>query len=51
MESTSIMVPIPSYVPPILTILDLALDNVLVQEGATNEGRTKLGKACSGSEI
>ncbi len=42
MESTSIVVEVPSYAPAILVVLDLALDVVLVRKGGTKGGRTKL---------
>ncbi len=44
MGSTSIVVPIPSSVPPILTIPNLVLKYVLAREGGTKGGRTKFGK-------
>jgi hypothetical protein len=44
MESTSIVVLVPSSSPPILTILDFILDVILVGEGATKGGTTKFGK-------
>ncbi len=45
MESTSIVVLVPSFVPPILTVIDLVLDVVLVGEGGTKGGTTKFRKA------
>jgi hypothetical protein len=44
MESTSIVVLVPIFAPPILTIIDLVLDVVLAREGGTKGGRTKCGK-------
>ncbi len=38
------MVPIPSFAPPILIVPDLVMDDVLIGEGATKECKTKLGK-------
>jgi hypothetical protein len=45
MESTTIVVMVPSSAPPTLTILDLVLDVVLAREGATKRSTTKFGKA------
>jgi hypothetical protein len=45
MESTSIVVLVPSFAPPILTILNLVLDIILTREGGTKGGRTKFRKA------
>jgi hypothetical protein len=42
MESTSIVVEVPSCALAILAVLDLALDVVLVRKGGTKGGRTKL---------
>ncbi len=44
MKSTSIVV-IPSFAPPILTIPNLVLNNILARKEATKEAKTKLGKA------
>ncbi len=44
MESTSIVVLVPSFIPLILIVLDLVLDVVLVGERATKGGTTKYGK-------
>jgi hypothetical protein len=44
MESTSIVVLIPSSVPPILTIPNLVLDVLLVGKGATKGSKTNWGK-------
>jgi hypothetical protein len=38
------VVTIPSFAPPILTILDLVLDVVLAREGGTKGGTTKYGE-------
>jgi hypothetical protein len=45
MESTSIMVIVLFLTPPILTISDLVRDGFVIKKGATNKGKTKLGKA------
>jgi len=45
MESTSIVVLVPSCAPPILTIPNLVLDIVLVGEGGTIGGTTKYRKS------
>jgi hypothetical protein len=45
MESTSIVVLIPSFAPPILIVPDLVLGIILVGEGATKIGTKKSGKA------
>lgn len=45
LESTSIVVAIPSFAPPILTILDLVLDVVIAGEGGTKGGTTKSREA------
>jgi hypothetical protein len=45
MESTSIVVSVPSFVLPISTILDLVLDNILTREEVIKEDKTKSGKA------
>jgi hypothetical protein len=44
MESTSIVVMVPSSTPPILIVLDLVLDDILVGEGATKGGKKNWGK-------
>jgi hypothetical protein len=41
MESTSIVVLVPSSAPPILTIPNLVLDVVLVGDGGTKGGTTR----------
>ncbi len=45
MESTSIMVSVPSFTPPILIVLNLVLDNILTGKGAAKGNKTKSGKA------
>jgi hypothetical protein len=45
MESTSIMVLVPSSTPPILIVPDLVLDDILTRKGATKRGKKKSGKA------
>jgi hypothetical protein len=42
METTSIVVLVPSSTPPILIVLNLVIDGILAGEGATNEGKTKV---------
>jgi hypothetical protein len=44
MESTFIVVLVPSFTPPILIVLDLVLDGILVEEGATKGGKQNWGK-------
>ncbi len=44
MESTSIVVMVPSFTPSILIVLDLVMDGVLVGEGATKGGKQNWGK-------
>jgi hypothetical protein len=44
METTSIVVLVFSSILPILIVLDLDIDGILAGEGATNEGKTKVGK-------
>jgi hypothetical protein len=45
MESTSIMVSIPSFTPPILIIPYLVIDVVLTKKGGTKSGTTRSTKA------
>jgi hypothetical protein len=45
MESTSIVVPIPSFVLPILTIPNVVLDVVLAGDGGTKGSIIKFKKA------
>jgi hypothetical protein len=44
LESTYIVVLIPSFTPPILIVPNLVLDIVLVGDGATKGSTTKFGK-------
>jgi len=44
MESTSIIVLVLSSTPHILTIPNFVLDDIQTGDGATNKGKTKLGK-------
>jgi hypothetical protein len=43
MESTSIMVVVPSFGPPILIVPKWVCDYILFGKGATNESKVKLG--------
>jgi hypothetical protein len=38
------MVLVPSFAPPILIVPNLVMDVILLREGATKKGTTKLGK-------
>jgi hypothetical protein len=42
MESTSIMVLVPSFAPPILIVPNLVMDVILLREGATKKRHNKI---------
>jgi hypothetical protein len=44
MESTSIVVIVPSFGPPILIVPKWVCDYILFGKGATNEGKVKVGR-------